>query len=166
MPPGSPIQTRFQTKTECNSPRPFSDQTSKIHTRFQTWQKLCYHYLDLRAQTKKFIKSISISHFLFLSYSFGFETINTFVNSRSFPQKHTRFQTKLGNCITVFRPKRRKTPTRWGDTYLYGLYKGVPTPGSELHTYHTSSALSGHLVIEFFRTNLRKFSPSISGKYF
>ena len=38
------ILARFQTKTECNSPRPFSDQTSKIHTRFQTWQKLCYHY--------------------------------------------------------------------------------------------------------------------------
>ena len=38
------ILTRFQTKTDCNSPRPFSDQISKIHTRFQTWQKSCYHY--------------------------------------------------------------------------------------------------------------------------
>ena len=26
----------FQTK-KCNFPQPFSDQTSKIHTRFQTW---------------------------------------------------------------------------------------------------------------------------------
>ena len=31
----------------------------------------------------------------------------------------TRFQTKL---------KRRKHPTRWGGTYLYGLYKRVPPP--------------------------------------
>ena len=30
------ILTLFQTKT-CNFPHPFSDQTSKIHTRFQTW---------------------------------------------------------------------------------------------------------------------------------
>ena len=37
---------------------------------------------------------------------------------------------------------------------------------SEQHTYYTRSALSDHLVIESFRTNLRKFSPSISGKYF
>ena len=27
---------RFQTK-KCNSPHPFADQTSEIHTRFQTW---------------------------------------------------------------------------------------------------------------------------------
>ena len=31
----------------------------------------------------------------------------------------------------VFRPKRRKNPTRWGGTYLYSLYKGVP-PGLNL----------------------------------
>ena len=37
---------------------------------------------------------------------------------------------------------------------------------SEQHTYHTRTALSDHLVIESFRTNLRKFSPIISGKYF
>ena len=30
------ILTRFQTK-KCTFPHPFSDQTSKIHTRFQTW---------------------------------------------------------------------------------------------------------------------------------
>ena len=30
------IMTRFQTK-KCTFPHPFSDQTSKIPTRFQTW---------------------------------------------------------------------------------------------------------------------------------
>ena len=42
------ILTRFQTK-EYNFPYPFSDQTSKMHTRFQTWpfrQKLRYHHLE------------------------------------------------------------------------------------------------------------------------
>ena len=37
---------------------------------------------------------------------------------------------------------------------------------SEQHIYHTRSALSDHLVIESFRTDLRKFSASISSKYF
>ena len=37
---------------------------------------------------------------------------------------------------------------------------------SEQHTYLTRNALSDHLVIESFRTKLRKSSPSISGKYF
>ena len=37
---------------------------------------------------------------------------------------------------------------------------------SEQHTYLTRNALSDHLVIESFRTKLKKFSPSISGKYF
>ena len=30
------ILTRFQTK-KCSFPHPLSDQTSKIHTRFQAW---------------------------------------------------------------------------------------------------------------------------------
>ena len=35
-PPVLQILTRFQTK-KCHFPHSFSDQTSKIHTRFQTW---------------------------------------------------------------------------------------------------------------------------------
>ena len=67
--------------------------------------------------------------FRFLSYSFGIETINTFIHSRSSPENHTRFQTKLG-----------KNPTRWGGTFLYSLYKGVlPSNGSLLHWSFLSS---------------------------
>ena len=39
------------------------------------------------------------------------------------------------------------------------------TSCSEQHTYYTRSTLSDQLVIEPFRTNLRRFCPSISGKY-
>ena len=49
---------------KCNFPHPFTDQTSKIHTRFQTWP-LGRTYVIItytRAQTKKFFKSISNSH--------------------------------------------------------------------------------------------------------
>ena len=62
------ILTRFQTK-KCNFPHPFSDQTSKIHIRFQTWP-LGRNYViitKIRAQTKQFFKSIFNSH-IFLSF--------------------------------------------------------------------------------------------------
>ena len=36
---------------------------------------------------------------------------------------------------------------------------------SEQHTYHARSVLSDHLVTESSRTKLRRFSPSINGKY-
>ena len=54
----------------------------------------------------------------------------------------------------------------------YGFFNDDKDPSfslilcSEQHTYHTRSALSDHLVIKSFRTNLRKFSPGISGNYF
>ena len=50
-------------------------------------------------------------------------------------QKHTpvvpsktipNSRTKWAKCISIFSPKRRINPTRWGRTYLCGLYKGVP----------------------------------------
>ena len=40
--------------------------------------------------------------FLLLSYSFGIETINTFIHSRSSLENHTRFQNKLGQVYTSF----------------------------------------------------------------
>ena len=45
---------------------------------------------------------------------------------------------KWTKCIHVFRPKRPKTCTLWGGTYLYDLYKGVP-PGCQLNV--TSGAM-------------------------
>ena len=89
---------------KCHFPHPFSDQTSKIHTRFQ---KSCHHYLGESA-TKK-INSSNPSHiriFLFISYSFGTETINTFVHPPSSLENHTRFQTKMGKIYTRFQTNK------------------------------------------------------------
>ena len=64
------ILTLFQTKQR-HFPHPFSDQTSKIHTRFQTWP-LGRNYIIMAyiiAQTKNFFKCISNSH---ISTSFLF----------------------------------------------------------------------------------------------
>ena len=103
-------------------------------------QKLYYHYVDYSANKKNIQIHFEFAYFSFFPYSFGMETINTFIHSRSFLENHTRFQTKWAKCIPVFRStwakcipvfrsKRRKNPTRWGRTYLDGLYNGVP-PGS------------------------------------
>ena len=71
---------------------------------------------------------------LFLSTSFGIEPVNTFilsdlrVTSRTVPDS----KPKWAKSIPVFRPKGRKNPFLWGGTYIYGLYKGVPSPPGSL----------------------------------
>ena len=118
------ILTRFQTQ-KCNFPHPFSDQTSKIHTRFQTWP-LGRNYViitQIRVQTKKFFKSISKSH-IFLSYSFGIErSYNPVIPSKTIPY----YRPKWAKCIpSRFQTKTAQKSYLMGDTYLYSLYKGVP----------------------------------------
>ena len=59
--------------------------------------------------------------FLFLSYSFGIETINTFIVALpQFPRKPYPVpdQNIRVKSIPVFRPKRLKKPTLWRGTYL------------------------------------------------
>ena len=74
--------------------------------------------------------------FLLLSHAFGIEKISTFVHSRRSLENHTWFQTKMNKVYTSFQIKRRKNPTLWCGTYLYGIYKGV-SPGSwSLKKYH------------------------------
>ena len=98
------ILTRFQTK-KCNFPHPFSDLAFT--------QKLCYHYLPVRAQTKNYSNPFRIRIFLFLAYSFGIETINTFIHSVVPSKTIPDSRPKWAKCIPVFRPKRRKNPTLW-----------------------------------------------------
>ena len=89
--------------------------------------------LRLQRKQKNSPYPFRIRIFLFLSYSFRIEKINTFIHSCSSLENHTRFQTKMGKVyIPVFRPKRRKNPTRWGTTYLYSLSKGVLPPPESL----------------------------------
>ena len=82
---------RFST-----DPDPISGQKNVIfHTCFQTWP-----LGQIRAQTKNFFKCISNSHqFLLRPYSFGIETINTFIHSLSSLEIHTRFRTKNGQSV-------------------------------------------------------------------
>ena len=106
--------TLFQTK-KFHFSDPFSDLASK---------KLCRHYLDWNTNKNNFL----IYTFLFLSYSFGIERINTFIRSRSSLENQPDSRPKWEKSIPVFRPKQRKNPTLWSGTFLYGLYEGVPHP--------------------------------------
>jgi len=90
--------------------------------------------LRLKLQQKDYFKSPGKIHFDFAYSTFLFiwnwndrthwytTVIPSFVN-------HIRFHgSKWAKSTTVLRPKRRKNPTLWGGTYLYGLHKEVP-PG-------------------------------------
>ena len=125
------ILTLLRTK-KCHFSHTFSGLASK---------KLS-SLLRLEQQPKKIYSNpLRIRIFLFLSYSFGIETINTFIHSRTVPSKTIpNSRQKWVKCIPVFRPKRRKNPTRWGGTCLYSLYKRVP-PGSNVSHAGTSDVL-------------------------
>ena len=121
-------------------PHPFSDLVSK---------KLCHHCLDENAKKKISYTPLRIRILLLLSNSFGVETTHTFIHLRSFLDNHTRFQTKMAKFIPVFRPKRRKNPTRRGGTYLCGLYKESPPPPSSLWLQYFHCSDRGCLFVWF-----------------
>ena len=101
-------------------PYPFSDLAFR--------QKLCYHYLIRLGRKHKLFKSIWNSHIslsFLLIWDWNDKNVYTLHPSKTQPASRTTW----AKCIPVFRPKRRKSPTRWGGTYLYRLCKGVPSPG-------------------------------------
>ena len=109
------ILTLFQTK-KCHFPRPFSDQTSQIHTRFQTWP-LAGNYViitKIREQTKKFFKCILNSHSFILylllwNWNGKYKYVHTqpIVPSKTIPSSRP----KWAKFIPAFGPKRPKNQT-------------------------------------------------------
>ena len=67
---------------------------------------------DLRLERKQTNSSnpFRIRIFLFFSYSFGIETINTFIHSCSSPENYTLFQTKMDKVYTRFQSKTAQNP--------------------------------------------------------
>ena len=100
---------------------PISDQKMLSSTpvfRPGLWAEIMLSLLRLERKQKNSSNPFGICIFLFLSYSFGIETINTFVHSRSSLKNHTDSRPKWTKCIPVFRPNRRINPTRWGGACL------------------------------------------------
>ena len=96
---------------------PISEKKNGIsHTRFQTWP-VGRNYIIItliRAQKKNSSSPFRFRMFLFLTYSFGIERINTFINCRSFLENHTRPQTKMGKVNTRFLTKTEQKPYSMG----------------------------------------------------
>ena len=110
----------------------------RLNNRGQAFsQKLCYHMgswlslLRLERKQKKYSNPIRIRIFLFLSYSFEIETINTFIHSRSCLENHTRFQTKMGKVYTRVQTKTAQKPLPGGAAYTFMAYikENAPPPG-------------------------------------
>ena len=116
-------------------------------------QKLCYPYLYQSAN-----KKILQIHFEFAYFSFFLTNLQLKRWIRSYtpviPSKTiSDSRPKWAKCIPVFRPKRRKNPTRWGGTYLYNLYKGVPLPPGSLSMSIESKYISN---VFLYLRSLRK----------
>ena len=84
----------------------------------------------LRLERKHTNPSNPFRIFLFLSYSFGIETINTLIHSRSSPANHTRFQAKMGKVYTRFQTKTAQKPNPMAvHTYKAYIREYPPPPG-------------------------------------
>ena len=70
--------------------------------------------------------------FLFLSYSFGIETINMFIHSRSSFENHTRFQTKMGKVYNPFSDQNSAKTLPDGAAHTYIAYTREYPPGDFL----------------------------------
>ena len=99
------------------------------------WAEIMLSLLRLERKQKNSSNPFGICIFLFLSYSFGIETINTFIHSVVPSKTIPDSRPKWAKCVPVFRPKRRKNPTRWGGTYLCSK-RECPSLPSSLFDYH------------------------------
>ena len=73
--------------------------------------------------------------FSFLFYSFGIETINTFIHSRSSLENYTRFQTKMGKVQTRFQTKTAQKTLPDGAAHTYIAYVREYPPGLDFNRF-------------------------------
>ena len=79
----------------------------------------------IRLERNFFSNPFRIRVFLFLSYSFGMETIDTFIHSRSSLENHTRFQTKMSKVYTRFHTKTTQKPYPMGRQIRESIERNV-----------------------------------------
>ena len=78
------------------------------------WAEIMLSLLRLERKQENSSNPFRIRIFSFLFYSFGIETINTFIHSRSSLKNYTRFQTKMGKVQTRFQTKTAQKPYPMG----------------------------------------------------
>ena len=93
--------------------------------------------LKLERKQSNSSNAFRIHIFLFRSYSFGIETITTFIRSRSSLENHTRFQTKMFKGYTRFHTKKAQKPYPLGSHIRICLILECTSPpgggGDEMH---------------------------------
>ena len=109
------ILPRIQTKNY-NYPHPFSDQTSKIHTRFQTWPLGRNYFIitQIRAQTQKLFKPIWNSHIslsFLLIWNCNDKNVHTLPQ---FPRKPNPIPDQNGQSVYRFQTKTAQKPYPMG----------------------------------------------------
>ena len=105
--------------------------------------------LRLEGRQKNSSNPFRIRIFLFLSYSFRIETINTFIHSDRVVslENHTQFQTKMGKIFTCFPAKTRKNPTDEA-AHTYIVFIGVQSyPVTAFLLLHLGIMLSDVLQV-------------------
>ena len=124
------ILTLFQTKKMSFSApvfRPGGDHK----TQHKHW-----HETEIMSSsaTKRFLKiHFELAHYTFFLNQLEFWNDEHIDTPPQFLRKPYPIpDQKWAMSILAFGPKRRKNPTRWGGTNLYGFYKGVP-PGRKTH---------------------------------
>ena len=96
--------------------------------------------LRLECKQRNSSKPFPIRIFLFLSYSFEIETINTFIHSSSSNENRTQFQTKTGKVYTRFQTKmaQKSIPDGAAHTFIayireYSTLRGRKRKNKALH---------------------------------
>ena len=137
VPPGSP-----------NPDTDFRPKNVTFHTRFQTrplksipvfrpcyWAEIMLSLLRLERKQENSSNPFRIRIFSFLFYSFGIETINTFIHSRSSLENYTRFQTKMGKVQTRFQTKTAQKTLPDGAAHTYIAYVREYPPGLDFNRF-------------------------------
>ena len=99
-----------------------------------------------RSFLKEFMSSLLRLEQQQKNHSFGIETINTFIHSRSSLESHTRFQSKMDEIYTRFQTKTAQKPGLFGAAHtVYGICKEYPPP-PHTHT-HTPTHTHTHRTV-------------------
>ena len=129
------IQTQFHTK-KCDFPHPFSDQASKIHTRFKTWPCTWLSIISKFSWNDIFYLFSFLSHQL-LALVAGKK--NKFKSCHECsPDNHTQFQTKMFKIYTRLQTKTAQKPYPLGAAHTYIPYIGEYPPPRACNAEHTS----------------------------
>ena len=116
VPPVLQILRQFQTKNVIFRTR-FQTRPSIPVLRPDLWVEIMKSLLRLERKQKHYSIPFRIRIFFFLSYSFGIEAMNRFRHSLVPSKTISDPRPKWARGMTVFRPKRRKKPTRSGGAH-------------------------------------------------